>query len=535
MILSLQEIEQHFSHELVEAGRRLIERGDLSATDIQRGGEVVTTVVRQAEGRPLRVYIRIAREAGGPAIHGECGCDDEGQCVHVIAALIHALGEQRKLADPIPADGDAPPGYAPATTTSERPQLLLYLLHLNHNRLSVESCVARRLTQGGYEAVCRFEPVQAKHSTPARFLEALDLELLQALDRLPLDPATHLPELGGADSARLFEKLLSTRRCHFGSIEGGGTLRRGEPRKIELFWSVDPFGRQRLAWRTSPPTRPLLSLSQPWYLDSENALCAPLQCDLPSESLRELMNLQPLAPDRVEEWFASFRERHPGLRLPPPQTFEHQTASPARPLPCLCLTGKKHRLARQGYDGSGLACLSFVYQDIEIAPSAPATYLSDGRLIQIERDERVETASMAQLLDLGLELHHADEMEGTYLVPITDFPQTTEQAWIDFQTEAIPQLREQGWRIEFDAFPLRLAKTDRWHCHIDRLERKDWFTLSLDLELEGRRIELLPLLLKLLESLPAERGEMEQRIGRHLLLPLEDIDGNACLLRLSMR
>lgn len=533
MILSLQEIEQYFSPELVEAGRRLIERGDISATDIQRGGEVVTTVVRQAEDRPLRVYIRIARKASGPAIHGECGCEDEGQCVHVIAALIHALGEARKPGDQNPADGYGASGYASATATPERPQLLLYLLHLNDNRLSVESCVARRLTQGGHELVCRFEPAQAKHSTPARFLEAVDLELLLALDRLPLDPLSHLPILGDARSAILLEKMLATGRCHFESIEGHEALRRGEPRDVELYWSADPFGRQRLAWRTSPPTQPLLSLSPPWCLDRENVLCSPMPCDLPSKSLRELLNLPPLAADRIEAWFTSFQERHPGLSLPPPLAFEHRVAPAVRPLPRLCLTGNKQRLAGQGYDGPGLACLSFVYEDVEIAPTAPATYLRDGRLIHIVRDERVEKAAVAQLLELGLEICSSDETLGTHLVPIADFPQTLEQAWIDFQMEIIPRLREQDWRIEFDDFPLRLAETNRWHCHIDHLERKDWFALSLDVELEGRRIELLPLLLKLLESLPSERREMEQRIGRHLLLPMEDIDGNACLLRLN--
>jgi hypothetical protein len=149
------------------------------------------------------------------------------------------------------------------------------------------------------------------------------------------------------------------------------------------------------------------------------------------------------------------------------------------------------------------------------------------------RDKRGEQRAIAQLLERGLEVLGADEVEGTCFVPVPVFQQTVEQAWIDFQLQALPRLRRQGWRIEFDGFPHRLVESSPWNCRIDQLERTDWFALSLDVEVEDRRVELLPLMLELLKSLPRERQEMERIIGRDLLLPLEDIDGNPCLLRLS--
>jgi superfamily II DNA or RNA helicase len=449
----------------------------------------------------------------------------------VVGALIHALGEKGNAAAIIPTDSSATTTDS-VTGKSEIPQRLLYILHLNEDRLSVETCVARRLPQGNHEWISRFNPAQARGATPPRFLDEVDLRLLQLLDASALDPASQLPALEGAESAPLFGRLLATQRCYFESIEIPSPLRRGNPQNADFHWQADPFGRQRLVWRTTLPEALLLPLSSPWYLDRETACCAPLSSDLPDALLWELLRLPPLAPDHVEAWWASFQRRHPASTISAPQVYRQHTPPPVAPLPCLRLTGAGDANSEPS-NGQHHACLTFDYAGFQLAPTAPDTCLREGRLSRIARDKTSEQRAIAQLIELGLEVRGADEIEGSRFVPVPAFPQTIEQAWIDFQLHALPRLREQGWRIEIDNFPHRLVESSPWSCRIDPLERTDWFALSLDVEVEGRRVELLPLLLELLESLPPERQEMERLIDRDLLLPLEDVDGNACLLRLS--
>jgi hypothetical protein len=532
MLLSMQQLEQCFSHELIEAGRRLFEQGDITKSEIKRGGELVTALVRQEGARPLRVYIRIGQERDGPAIRGECSCDVGKQCVHVVGALIHALDEKHDSTGITPDDRPAAVATGSTTAKPESPQRLLYILHLNGDRLSVDTCVARRLPQGDHERLSRFNPARARGATPPRFLDTADLHLLQRLDGSTLDPASQLPCLEGAESTPLFEQLLATQRCYFDAIEASVPLRRGSPQSADLHWQADPFGRQRLEWRTSLQAALLLPLSSPWYLDRATACCAPLSSDLPDKLFWELLRLPPLAADDVETWWTSFQERHPRPVIPAPQVYEQHVQPPVAPLSCLSLTGEGEA------DGEPAnrrhhACLTFDYAGFQLAPDAPDTCLSEGRLIRITRDKGHEQRTVDQLLDLGLEVLGSDEAEGIRFVPVPVFPQTVEQAWIDFQLQALPRLRREGWRIEFDSFPHRLVESSPWNCRIDSLERTDWFALSLDVEVEGRRVELLPLMLELLESLPRERQEMERIIGSDLLLPLEDIDGNPCLLRLS--
>ncbi len=508
---------------MVEEAQRLIHRGVIERVNIERGGELITAVVGGDSGPPLRLYIRIVPKKDGPVIHGECGCEADGPCVHLVGVLLHALGEKQTGGDTHAIDPGTT-GKVAQSTPTERPQRLLYTLHLEHDRLSVATCVARRLPQGDHEFISHFEPSRARGATPARFLEPLDLELLQILDGAALDPISQRPLLEGAESAHRLERMLTTQRCHFAAFENSPPLQAGTPRDIDLCWQADPFGRQRLAWRCPPPAARLLPLDAPWYLDPQSGYCAPLRSPLPDEQWWDLLWLPPLEPDSIKSWWRAFREHHPGSSLPAPQHYEAQSLPPLEPLPCLRLSGAE--------SGRHHACLSFDYDGFELAPEAPATCLRDGRLIRIVRDETIESAARAQLLELGLEASGGDEHEGARFVPVTRFPQTVEQAWIEFQQQALERLRAQGWRITFDQFPYRLVEAEQWICHVDRLERKDWFSLSLDVQVEARRVELLPLLLKLLESLPPDRQEMEQIIGRDLLLALEDIDGNACLLRL---
>jgi superfamily II DNA or RNA helicase len=532
MIFSLVEITRLFPEELVEQGRLFLETGAVTSVDVRRGGELITAVVDQGGGRPLRLYIRLSVQDESLRVHGECSCDADGPCEHMVAVLLRALGpktsERSSEFDKPGADTrrhSPQPGGQPA-------QCLLYLFHLNQNRLLVECWVAKRLTQGGHELVSRFDPVRAMGSTPARFLNPVDLEMLSTLAGASSDPHTSLAVLHGAGSAVLFEKMIATGRCYFESFEACGPLMLAAQRPLELFWHVDSFGRQRPAWQTSPPASHLLPLSALWCLERENAHCAPLSSDIPVELLWELLALPALPPDQTEAWFSTFQESHPQFPIRKPHCFARRTLS-AVPLPCLRFTCEQSSVGKQSSDSRHYACLTFEYEGNQVAPSAPSTRLSEGVLVEIERDHEAEAEALALLNGFGLETWLDDENGGRCFVPATRFPQTVVQAWIDFQLQALPRLREQGWRIEYHGFHHRLLETQHWRCHTKRLERQDWFALSLDVEVEGRRVELLPLLLKLLESLPQQRQELERFVGRHLLLPMEDVDGSAGLLRLS--
>jgi superfamily II DNA or RNA helicase len=74
-----------------------------------------------------------------------------------------------------------------------------------------------------------------------------------------------------------------------------------------------------------------------------------------------------------------------------------------------------------------------------------------------------------------------------------------------FSAYAVPQLRALGWRIEVAPdYPWQVVAGDApLYARLDAdPEAGDWFSLELGMEVNGRRINLLPALLELLERLP---------------------------------
>jgi superfamily II DNA or RNA helicase len=74
-----------------------------------------------------------------------------------------------------------------------------------------------------------------------------------------------------------------------------------------------------------------------------------------------------------------------------------------------------------------------------------------------------------------------------------------------FTAYAVPQLRALGWRVDLPAeYPYQVVAADvPWYAHVaGDDEQPGWFNLELGIEVDGRRVNLLPALLDLLQSMP---------------------------------
>ena len=81
-------------------------------------------------------------------------------------------------------------------------------------------------------------------------------------------------------------------------------------------------------------------------------------------------------------------------------------------------------------------------------------------------------------------------------------PEQNEQAQCGFVAHALPQLRALGWVIELHAdYPYRVVPDAPWYAVVEpEGERADWFSLELGVEIDGHRVDLLPVLLELLDD-----------------------------------
>jgi superfamily II DNA or RNA helicase len=96
-----------------------------------------------------------------------------------------------------------------------------------------------------------------------------------------------------------------------------------------------------------------------------------------------------------------------------------------------------------------------------------------------------------------------------------------------FGAYVVPQLRALGWIVEIDAdYPFRVVEREPgWYAQVEPDEdRPDWFGLELGIEIDGKRVNLLPALVALLERSNGHGGlgALAQSAKRCLALPVGD-------------
>jgi len=538
MLFSLTDITAQISPERFDGGWQLFTDSRITAPNIQRNGELVTAIIPQASKRPLRVYIRTSSENGIITINGECSCETKQNCEHVAAVLLQVLDDQQALPDNKDAALAKPSGKSVASRNARKKvnakpadsqQALLYLLQCDAGVLHVETVVARRLKQGGYSRQRPFDSGRALSRTPPRYLEPVDLSLINSLNQLPYTLNQGAPQLTGPQSTQILECILATGRSYFEFIEWGAPLSQGATRTLEFHWQMNDSGYQQGEVRTTPEADILLSLSTPWYFDRDANECGPLKGNLPEDLIHQLITLPPVPPERAAETNKNLLDTWPGSIIPLLQVLEVETLPRVKPVPCLCLTTEDYVMYDDWTEFSDMACLSFAYSDMEINRHAPPACIKDGRLVRIQRDKKAEQAAVKQLHKLGLaEINewgfNSDEDCFSFEHEPGGFEDDDVEAWLNFQVEEVPALRTQGWRIEYDNFRYQLANADRWTCDVKKPDQQDWFDIALGVEVDGQHVDLLPILLNFLSSFPRGLPDAKEITTEHFIIPFT-VDG----------
>jgi superfamily II DNA or RNA helicase len=96
-----------------------------------------------------------------------------------------------------------------------------------------------------------------------------------------------------------------------------------------------------------------------------------------------------------------------------------------------------------------------------------------------------------------------------------------------FTALVVPKLRALGWRVDVAAdHQFRtLDAAPSWYARLDEDdENEDWFSLELGVEIDGKRVDLLPALTALLERMAEGQGlhELVRRMPKVLAVPVDD-------------
>jgi superfamily II DNA or RNA helicase len=429
-----------------------------------------------------------------------------------------------------------------ASTQSEDPHRLLYFVRIEERqglrRALVRAGKVRRLLTGEDG---KPQPFNIAGESRASFVRPEDQRIL-ALIRAGRGGGeateTLLTEETGTDALRA---IVKSGRGYWEDL-GGPVLRDGGEIRGQLSWQLTEDARLRVALEAGPPGLALIPLSPPWYLNTESGDCGPLATSLGDWEAGLLAMAPSIAPDCAGDLEESVRPRLKGLGLPLPSRPEHRRVPTERPVPCLCLrsedlaAGLVDRFwgVKREPDWWHGADLSFAYGNIIASPLDSQRMLrrvEQGVLVESERDLGAEAEALRTLealgfrqtldLDRGAELGLALELTG-------------DQAWLAFMEQQAPQLEAQGWRIQVtEGFRFRLARLGDWRLEIAERDGGHWLAVGLGVEVDGERLDLLPVLVGLVQRsqadlAPARLAQMDADTqvpvrlgdGRLILMPV---------------
>ena len=431
-----------FDQRLEAAAAQLIESGGVTDVRVLQGGNVITGVVGKH-----RVYIR--RLAGGAKIEGECNCSERSPCIHVAAVAIAAEK------NPTAQTATAPRGPAASPGNSVQQQRLLYLLSLESAGAQLSVFVG----QPNNAQPFAFRSSLGGNGFP-RYVEPADKEILKAL--------------AAADvSNTVLLQAVATGRCFWKSLRTQA-LRKGPARDAPFAWHSLPNGDQELRCQAGPSVEVILAADSALYVDSASAELGPLQSIHSLNLVRHYWNRSPVAPEEI----ATINARIAG-ETPFPALLEYAI--------------QKHALstltAQLTLTAGPEATLRFVYNDLPVDSNrlrnehATVRQLMAGVLYEIPRDLTRELQWRTRL---------------TQLLPPAS---AVREAWLAFMLESVPALQSQGWSVAIaEDFPYRLAKADDWYGDLETDRRQGWFNLRMGVVVNGKHVNLLPALVRYLQT-----------------------------------
>ena len=517
MHFSFDELRSIFDSTTLQRGRGYFREGRVDSLNINVGGDLISALVSGTRAQPYRCIISLDRNGHGKLrVKGQCNCPMVYNCKHVAAALMEVM-EQRQAHGPTShapslnhfanewlrciAQASAPAGAYPANV-KER---LLYVLQIMDKQagpmLTVELQKVRVLKEGGYGQASRYG---LNPQSSAHFVLPADAAIMHQLASRARGLETCLADTWGA---QLLRAMLDTGRAHWLSKDTPA-LRLSEPMTAALAWIEDAAGRQRLTVDAAAGLH-VLPLSPPWFLDAKAYRCGPLNTGLDDALAGALTAGPALRAEELAALLPRLTKLTSQVRLPQPKKINVQQRTDIQPVPHLTLGSvrlavptylRSQRSMRDVWEDYATLC--FDYDGIKVGFDEIASTISrktGDELLIITRDENAERQIVADLINLGFYPSSVQGLPHGSLQHAVGDP----EGWMRFIQEDIPQLVRKGWVIEMEVgFRYRVQEAEAWHTEID--EGGDWFKLGMGIDVDGKRVELLPLLAHMIHGMPNE-------------------------------
>lgn len=482
-------------------------------------------------------------------VRNTCSCPVGGQCKHGVASVLEyaqAVAHQSVIATARSQSTNEVQRWLnelEQSASQDDPDLkeallsasdIIYLLSYNgakQRRLTVEPRRANQLKRGGYGQHYRIEytEILSRWARPSYRFSEMDRDILQMI--VPRDHVQAQPiELTGQLGRMALDLMTKTERLFWHSTDHP-PLHLGTPRQAHLAW-IKNGKHSRLTLQVEPDISDFFQLERLFYVDTERSSYGLLEHPtLTVNQLLQLLKAPPIPDLEAERVSQKLLQAIPQGDIPLPASKVQSTiidVSVTEPIADVILRAvqlpelnKTVHVASLRFDYGGHLVQPEEMAKITIVKQHQQRY-------RIHHNLEWEDAITNTLFEIGFDLPDAwyESLELYDLVMDNDNPQQAAMNWERLLQIHIPQLTETGlWRFTMDdSFVLRFDDVDHWEAQVyDSAPTNAWFDVSMGFEIDGQRIDLLPLLIDLLEQNPNPLAlKLKLQSDPHILVPIND-------------
>jgi superfamily II DNA or RNA helicase len=498
------------------------------------GPDKAYTAVRSAHRAPPTPEEIEAARAADQARH------DEADRVQAESLLLNWLHDLDRAADA------APPTAPNPRTPNKAPEQFLYLLKPTGSppqpmQLQMEAVVSSARVNGGWTKPKAIRTQPHPGLTVYDQASPVDHEVIQLLLAMPKSQYAYYSAyssspraiLHGTVGVLVLQQAASTGRLFRANPDGspGAALQWGPPQTLEWAWQeVAPPQGGTPGWalrgKLTHADTTLCANTPPLYLDSARGLCGVVQAPgIADSQLAVLLKAPAVKPAALEKFQGALMARLGPLPTPP-MLQNMAKLDGITPNACLHLSINPPELAR--FRGMIAVQLRFDYQGIKGwwagQGSSVIVQGPQGRTL-LHRDSESELDAITRLMDLGL----MSAEGGEFGIPGNE----SQHTWMHWADNGYTVLKDAGFLVTLDD-TLR-----DWITHADSLDvslqphgagngghdgdssdleaTSPWFDLSLGMEINGQRHNILPFLPELIAA--AANSPLDPETGQPNIPP----------------